>query len=50
MVGDAQRGYLMELAATKAIAMQQHVQIVGMSATLSVSLCRCIGIISIFRY
>ena len=36
MVGDAQRGYLMEVAATKTIAMQQNVQIIGMSATLSV--------------
>ena len=36
MIVDAHRGYLMELAATKTLAMQQGVQIVGMSATLSV--------------
>ena len=40
MIGDAHRGYLMELAVTKTLAMQQGVQIIGMSATLSVTLLR----------
>lgn len=35
MIDDDHRGYLMELMATKLLSMQQGVQIVGMSATLS---------------
>lgn len=37
MVDDEYRGYLMELLATKLLTLQQDIQIVGMSATLSVS-------------
>jgi len=35
MIDDDHRGYLMELMATKLLSMQQGVQMVGMSATLS---------------
>ena len=38
MIDDNYRGYLMELMATKVLSMQQGIQIIGMSATLSVSL------------
>ena len=37
MIDDGHRGYLMELMATKLLSMQRGVQIIGMSATLSVS-------------
>lgn len=37
MVDDDHRGYLMELIATKLMSLEHDVQIVGMSATLSVS-------------
>jgi replicative superfamily II helicase len=36
MVDDDHRGYLLELVATKLLSLEQRVQIVGMSATLSV--------------
>ena len=36
MIDDDHRGYLMELMATKLLSLQQGVQIIGMSATLSV--------------
>lgn len=36
MVDDDHRGYLMELIATKLLCLEHDVQIVGMSATLSV--------------
>ncbi len=36
MIDDDHRGYLMELTATKLLCLQHNVQIVGMSATLSV--------------
>jgi hypothetical protein len=36
MVDDDQRGYLLELVATKLLSLEQPVQIVGMSATLPV--------------
>ena len=36
MIDDGHRGYLMELLATKLLSVQDEVQIVGMSATLSV--------------
>jgi DNA polymerase theta len=36
MVDDEQRGYLLELVATKLLSLEQTVQIVGMSATLPV--------------
>lgn len=36
MIDDHHRGYLMELMATKLLTLQRSVQIVGMSATLSV--------------
>lgn len=38
MIHDDYRGYLMELMTTKLLCMQQSIQIVGMSATLSVSI------------
>lgn len=38
MIDDDHRGYLMELMATKLLSLQQDVQIIGMSATLSVGL------------
>lgn len=39
MLDDEHRGYLLELMVTKLLLLQQDIQIVGMSATLSVSLC-----------
>ena len=36
MINDDHRGYIMELTATKLLSLEQGVQIVGMSATLSV--------------
>lgn len=36
MLDDDHRGYLMELMATKLLSLEQDVQIIGMSATLSV--------------
>jgi Lhr-like helicase len=36
MIDDDYRGYLMELLATKMLCLSQQVQIVGMSATLTV--------------
>ena len=36
MIDDAHRGYLIELAASKILSLEHHVQIVGMSATLPV--------------
>lgn len=36
MIDDDHRGYLMELMATKLLCVQRNVQIIGMSATLSV--------------
>lgn len=38
MIDDDHRGYLMELMATKLLSLQQGIQIIGMSATLSVEL------------
>ena len=38
MIDDDHRGYLMELMATKLLSTEQATQLVGMSATLSVSL------------
>ena len=38
MIDDDHRGYLMELMATKLMSIEQRTQLVGMSATLSVSL------------
>lgn len=37
MLDDEHRGYLLELMVTKLLLLQQKIQIVGMSATLSVS-------------
>ena len=37
MIDDDHRGYIMELMATKLLALGQDTQIIGMSATLSVS-------------
>jgi superfamily II helicase len=37
MVDDDHRGYLMELMATKLLTLELETQIIGMSATLSVS-------------
>ncbi|KAL9033046.1 MAG: hypothetical protein Q9180_006157, partial [Flavoplaca navasiana] len=36
MIDDDNRGYLMELLATKVLSLERSVQIVGMSATLPV--------------
>lgn len=36
MINDAHRGYLMELMATKLLCVSHRIQLVGMSATLSV--------------
>ena len=36
MIDDEYRGYLTELMATKLLCLQRNVQIIGMSATLSV--------------
>lgn len=36
MLDDEHRGYLIELAVTKLLLLQQNIQIIGMSATLSV--------------
>lgn len=42
MLDDEHRGYLIELAVTKLLLLQQNIQIIGMSATLSVcSILRC---------
>ncbi len=38
MIDDDHRGYIMELMATKLLSLQGKVQIIGMSATLSVKL------------
>lgn len=38
MLDDEHRGYLMELMVTKLLLLKQDIQIVGMSATLSVCL------------
>jgi len=37
MINDQHRGYLLELLATKLLTLEQPMQIIGMSATLSVS-------------
>lgn len=37
MIDDYHRGYLMELMATKLLTLESSVQLIGMSATLSVS-------------
>ena len=37
MIDDSHRGYILELIGTKLLVLGQNVQIVGMSATLSVS-------------
>lgn len=39
-INDESRGYILELMATKLLSLEQGVQIVGMSATLDVSLAR----------
>lgn len=36
MLDDEHRGYLLELMVTKLLLLQQDIQIIGMSATLSV--------------
>ncbi len=36
MIDDESRGYIMELMITKLLVLQQKIQLVGMSATLSV--------------
>ena len=38
MIDDDHRGYLMELMATKLLTLEGKVQLIGMSATLSVSI------------
>jgi hypothetical protein len=43
MLDDEHRGYLLELMVTKLLLLQQDIQIVGMSATLSVRL-RCLRV------
>jgi replicative superfamily II helicase len=37
MLDDENRGYILELMVTKLLLLQQDIQIIGMSATLSVS-------------
>ena len=37
MLDDDSRGYLLELMASKLLSLEQNIQIIGMSATLSVS-------------
>lgn len=37
MLDDDSRGYLLELMVTKLLLLQQDIQIIGMSATISVS-------------
>jgi DNA polymerase theta len=37
MVDDSSRGYILELMATKLLSLEQNVQLIGMSATLTVS-------------
>jgi DNA polymerase theta len=37
MLDDEHRGYLLELMVTKLLLLQQDIQIIGMSATISVS-------------
>lgn len=39
MLDDENRGYLLELMVTKLLLLQQDIQIIGMSATLSVRPC-----------
>lgn len=36
MIDEENRGYMLEIMITKLLVLQQHVQLVGMSATLSV--------------
>ena len=36
MIDDDHRGYLLEVVASKILTLEHHVQIVGMSATLTV--------------
>lgn len=57
MLDDDHRGYLLELMATKLLSLQQDIQIVGLSATLSVrqsiqalSFSKCSYCIRILRY
>jgi replicative superfamily II helicase len=38
MLDDDSRGYILELMATKLLSLEQNVQLIGMSATLNVSL------------
>lgn len=38
MLDDDHRGYLMEIMATKLLSLEQSIQVIGMSATISVSL------------
>lgn len=47
MLDDDHRGYLLELMATKLLSLQQEIQIVGLSATLSV--CRPMQRLSLSR-
>ena len=41
MIDDDRRGYILELMATKILSLEQNIQLLGMSATLSVSLFCC---------
>jgi replicative superfamily II helicase len=38
MIDEENRGYIMELMITKLLILQQDIQLIGMSATLSVSI------------
>jgi len=38
MIDDDNRGYILEVMATKVLTLEQDIQMIGMSATLNVSL------------
>jgi DNA polymerase theta len=40
IINDDSRGYILELMSTKLLSLEQNIQLVGMSATLNVSLVR----------
>jgi replicative superfamily II helicase len=46
ILNDDSRGYILELMATKLLSLEQNVQLIGMSATLNVSLARSVSILN----